>query len=128
MSLQLNQLYQQSKHQAERLNQYTWHQLKELPLWEEGLPKVTLPNKNHSRVRWLALLGGILLVGIGVNGLYRIYKKNKANRYDDTRFDFFDEFAQEMNQGFDFDHASLDELEEALLKAEKELSIHLQGK
>lgn len=123
------------KRQAERFNKAAVKQLKELD-WLEELASIELakpliqqgayPSRKRRFLKWGAVAMGVLGLALLANGLFRIYKRNKANSYDDTRFDFFDEFAEGMNQGFDFDHASLDELEEALLKAEREVSCRLE--
>ena len=76
---------------------------------------------SSSFLKGLKILLAIILVAQAINLVWSFYlKKKRANKHD-SRFDYFDAFSDEAEKNIDFDNASLEELEEALLKAEKQL-------
>ena len=69
----------------------------------------------------------ILGVGILCNLLLRRYRRQKENLMASNRFDLIHEVGDETHSSFDFDHASLEELEEALLRVENDLNHQNQA-
>lgn len=132
----LKKLQKQGKKQADRVNSLVKKQLRDNELVDQmtqfaqksfnDVKKVSFKDRLCKSLKKWQKVGIVLalLIGAGViiNALFRRYKNNKQNFEDDSRFDFIDEVTERADDTFDFDNASLEELEEALLRVENDLN------
>lgn len=132
----LKKMQKDGKKQIERVNALVQKQLLDVELIDQvtqfaqksvnEVKKITVKDRVCNKWRKWRKAGMILVLLIGVgflaNALFRRYKKNKQNLEDDSRFNFIDEVTERANDTFDFDNASLEDLEEALLRIENDLN------
>ncbi len=132
----LKKMQKEGKKQAERVNSLVRKQLQDVEIIDQvtqfaqksinDVKKASLKDRvcdNLKKWRKVGIVLAVLIgVGILVNALFRRYKTNKQNFEDDSRFDFIDEVTERADDTFDFDNASLEELEEALLRVENDLN------
>ena len=116
--------------------------------WRKNLPAVRMPNvhmpqvqmpqvampqfeqlpikKTVSRFKGVAkgLFIGLAVLGVvaGVTALlFKKYKEKRQNVNDESRFDLINDVGDIKKDDFDFDNASLEELEDAMLRVENGL-------
>lgn len=92
-----------------------------LMLNDHFLKSTNVSRMNIKKVSFVTLL--IIAFCMVMAYAVRRIKNNKMNFTDNTRFDvaYGDELSESIDE-FDFEHASLEELEEALLRVENELN------
>lgn len=134
----LKKLQKKGLKQADKINQLARKQLQEIDIPEywnniahksmQDLKGLDFNFKVGAKKRKWKKYGviGLVLVVVAMlfTGAYVLYHKIKSrqeNTVENYRYDFTDYNDEDVNESFNFDQASLEELEEALLKVENEI-------